>query len=122
MRGMSPSTEPKRLAISTAVLVLPKAKQYNQDNPHQGGNVRAQTVCAVIVTYNPGPTLVGNIVNVAAQADHVLVIDNGSSAKTEPQLRELETRLGCYVIRNVQNLGIACALNLGVKHASEANY
>jgi rhamnosyltransferase len=82
----------------------------------------AQSVCAVIVTYKPPPTFIDNIVAVAAQVGHVVVVDNGSSGETEKQLQELETRLGCKVIRNHQNLGIAAALNLGVNHAIEAGF
>ena len=82
----------------------------------------AQTVCAVIVTYNPRPTFIDNIVNVAAQVKHVVVVDNGSSNETERHLHTLGTRPGCTVIRNRQNLGIALALNLGVKYASDAGY
>jgi len=84
--------------------------------------VTAQTVCAVIVTYNPRPTFIDNIVNVAAQVKHVVVVDNGSSNETERHLHTLGTRPGCTVIRNRQNLGIALALNLGVKYASDAGY
>lgn len=82
----------------------------------------AQTVCAVIVTYNPRETFIKNIVDIAAQADHVVVVDNGSSSDTGPYLDELEERPGCTIIRNVQNLGIACALNLGLKYALDAGY
>jgi rhamnosyltransferase len=116
------SREPDPISLSHGFLVLPKARQYNQYNPHKGGNVTAKTVCAVIVTYNPRPTFVENIVNVAAQVDHVVVVDNGSSTETEQHLDELETRLGCKVIRNCQNLGIAVALNLGLKYALEAGF
>ena len=82
----------------------------------------AQTVCAVIVTYNPWPTFIDNIVNVAAQVEHVVVVDNGSSIDTGQHLQELEKRLHCTVIRNIENLGIALALNQGVKYALEGGY
>ena len=80
----------------------------------------AQAVCAVMVTYNPRATFIENIAAVAAQVGHVVVVDNGSSGETEQHLQELDTRPGCTVIRNRQNLGIAAALNLGVNHAIEA--
>lgn len=82
----------------------------------------AQSVCAVIVTYNPRPSFIDNIVLVARQVGRVVVVDNGSSDKAEKNFRDLETRLGCMVIRNHQNLGIAMALNLGVKFAIEAGF
>jgi rhamnosyltransferase len=83
----------------------------------------AQSVCAVVVTYNPRSTFIDNIEAIAAQVRHLVVIDNGSSAaETEQYLCELETRLGCKVVRNHQNLGIAVALNLGVKYVIEAGF
>ena len=82
----------------------------------------SQTVCAVIVSYNPKSTFIENIVNVAAEVDHVVVVDNGSGIETEHYLQELDRRLRCTVIRNVENLGIALALNQGVKYALEGGY
>jgi rhamnosyltransferase len=82
----------------------------------------AQSVCAIVVTFNPQATLIENIVALASQVGDVVVVDNGSSGKTDHFLRELETRLSCKVIRNRQNLGIAVALNLGVKYAVEAGF
>ena len=47
------------------------------------------------------------------------MVDNGSSEGTQRLLQELETGLGCKVIRNQQNLGIAVSLNRGIKYAIE---
>ena len=82
----------------------------------------AQSVCAVIVTYNPQPTFIDNVIAISEQVGRVVVVDNGSSGETECRLQELETRPCCKVIRNHQNLGIAAALNLGVKHALENRF
>ena len=79
-------------------------------------------VCAVVVTYNPKPAFVENVAAVSAQVDHTVVVDNGSSSETEVHLVGLESRFGCKVIRNRQNLGIAAALNIGVKCAMEAGF
>lgn len=81
-----------------------------------------QSVCAVIVTYNPRSTFIDNILAVAAQVGQVVVVDNCSSGDTEQHLHELEMRPSCKVIRNHQNLGIAAALNMGVKYAIEAGF
>jgi rhamnosyltransferase len=82
----------------------------------------APRVCAVIITYNPHPAFLGNIAAAGAQVGHVVVVDNGSSGETEEHLHALEARQDCTVIRNRQNLGIAAALNLGVKYAMEAGF
>jgi rhamnosyltransferase len=81
-----------------------------------------QSVCAVVITYKPRPAFVNNVAAVAGQVDRVVIVDNGSSAETERQLQRLEDRLGCKVIRNYKNVGVAVALNLGVKHAMEAGF
>jgi len=82
----------------------------------------AQSVCAVMVTYNPRPTFTDNVAAIAAQVDRVVVVDNGSSGEAEQSLQQLGKRPGCKVICNHQNLGIAAALNLGVKYALEAGF
>jgi rhamnosyltransferase len=82
----------------------------------------APRVCAVVVTYNPHPTFMGNIAAVGAQVNHIVVVDNGSSDETGQHLKVLEARADCTVIRNPQNLGIAVALNLGVKYAMDAGF
>jgi len=79
-------------------------------------------VCAVVVTYNPDPTFLDNIATLGAQVNHVVVVDNGSADTTEQRLQELDRREHCTVIRNRQNLGIAAALNLGVKFAMDRGF
>ena len=74
-------------------------------------------ICAVVVTYNPHPLFMENIAAVGAQVDEVVIVDNGSSSETEAYLKELESRPGCRVLRNPRNLGIAAALNRGVRFA-----
>jgi rhamnosyltransferase len=86
------------------------------------GEIAAQSICAVVVTYNPGPGLVGNVEAIAAQVSRVVIVDNGSASETAHYLQKLEAGLGCEVIRNGRNLGIAAALNLGVICAMEAGF
>jgi rhamnosyltransferase len=86
------------------------------------GKIAAQSICAVVVTYNPGPGFVGNIEALATQGVEIVLVDNGSAIEKEKHLQELETRSGCKVIRNGQNLGIAAALNQGMNYAMEAGF
>ena len=79
-------------------------------------------ICAVIVTYNPAHAFLDNIATVAPQVCHIVVVDNGSESATQQHLLMLEAGNDCTVIRNPQNLGIAAALNLGVKYATEAGF
>lgn len=70
-------------------------------------------VCAVIISYNPGPTIFENIAALADQVDEVIVVDNGSSDDALSRLSEIEG-LGIKVLHNGSNLGIAAALNQGI--------
>jgi rhamnosyltransferase len=79
-------------------------------------------VCAVVVTYNPSSSFVENVEALDGQVGHIVLVDNGSSDETGAHLTGLQLRLGCEVIRNPVNLGIAAALNIGVKYATEAGF
>ncbi len=73
-------------------------------------------VCAIIVSYNPGSTLLENIAALDDQVEKVIVVDNGSSGDSMSRLKAVEN-LGVDVLRNPSNLGIAAALNQGVQYA-----
>ncbi len=79
-------------------------------------------VCALIVTYNPDPAFLDNIAAISSQVCHIVVVDNGSTSETQQHLMTLEACQNCTVIRNYRNLGIAVALNRGVKYAIEAGF
>ena len=80
------------------------------------------STCAVVVSYHPAAELIENVAALLDQVDEVVIVDNGSGAET----KELLERLGGYpnvsVIYNRENLGIAAALNTGVRHAKAAGH
>jgi rhamnosyltransferase len=80
------------------------------------------STCALVVTYNPGATIIANIDAVKPQVGYLVVIDNGSLEGASPSLATLEALPGCTVIRNNRNLGIAAALNLGVRYALDKEF
>ena len=75
-------------------------------------------ICAVIVSYNSNKVF-RCFESVKKQADKILIVDNGSKdADFLNYLKELETSNdNLTVIFNSENLGIASALNAGVKYA-----
>lgn len=81
-----------------------------------------ETICAVVVSYNPEPQLVDNVKHLLPQVDEVVVVDNGSSAKSDLLLSELHSIARVQVIRSAENLGIAAALNTGARYALSAGY
>jgi rhamnosyltransferase len=90
--------------------------------PSMAPRERYRSVCAVIVTYRPGVSFEENVLAIASQGVGTLVIDNGSGAEMEQRLYALADQLGCKVICNHRNLGIAAALNLGLKYALESGF
>jgi rhamnosyltransferase len=81
-----------------------------------------QSVCAVIVTYHPSAEMLRNMSKVLAQVQGLVVVDNGSTVDELTPLREASKTLGFHLIENGDNLGIAEALNQGVRWAKSNQY
>lgn len=80
------------------------------------------SVCAVIVTYHPAAEIINNVIALLDQVDEVVIVDNGSGTEAKVLLGELSRHHTVSVIYNEQNLGIAAALNIGVRHAQAARH
>jgi rhamnosyltransferase len=74
-------------------------------------------VAAVVITYHPPAAILQNIAALAAQVDLVVIVDNTPGSDAVAVLNELEHSPRCTVFRNGKNLGIASALNIGIRHA-----
>ena len=79
-------------------------------------------VFAVVVTFNPQPSLRENVDQLARQASHILIIDNGSTGEAAQTLQALAPRPGLTLVRNQKNLGIAAALNSGIRRGIENGF
>lgn len=79
-------------------------------------------VCAVIVTYQPAPRMLKNLETISSQVQGMIVVDNGSSIENIAMLRELARDMGYTLIENGENLGIAEALNRGIRVAREEGF
>jgi rhamnosyltransferase len=75
------------------------------------------SVCAVIVSFRPRREDLGNLAKLRPQVEHLVVVDNGSPEEQLNLLRAASYELDFALIENGQNLGIAAALNVGVKWA-----
>ena len=80
------------------------------------------SVCAVIVTYHPDPGVIEHFSKILAQVQGLVVVDNGSSTEEVSLLRIASHDLGFYLVENAENLGVAEALNQGVRWAQSASY
>jgi rhamnosyltransferase len=76
------------------------------------------SVCAVIVTYHPDIVeLEANFFNLRPQVEELVVVDNASGEDVCAELKRLTTRFSAQLIENGSNLGIAEALNQGIRFA-----
>jgi rhamnosyltransferase len=86
---------------------------YPSDRPAD-----ARSVCAVLVTYHPDTDFPARLARIVSQVGATVVVDNGSSAS---ELDMLRRATGCsaatVLVENSENLGIARALNIGVRRA-----
>jgi rhamnosyltransferase len=73
------------------------------------------SVSAVIVSYNPSTDVLTNISALRSQVDSIVVVDNGSSEQSLAMLRRGQSECDFELIENGCNLGIAVALNFGVR-------
>jgi len=75
-------------------------------------------VCAVVITFFPDAGFPERLEKIAAQVSRVIVVDNGTTGES---VENLERALGigeCMTcIRNGENLGVAAALNQGIRRA-----
>lgn len=78
--------------------------------------------CAIIVTFHPDTELTQNIVALRSQVDEIMIVDNGSGDESKGLLGQLAQLSGVSIIYNRENLGIAAALNMGVKLAKASGY
>lgn len=73
-------------------------------------------VIAVVPTFDPDEHVLDRLVVLAAQVDHVIVVDDGSSNTADTILNQIETT-GYELVRSSTNRGIASALNTGTRLA-----
>jgi|ERR1700677_2336994 rhamnosyltransferase len=81
-----------------------------------------QSVCAVMVTYHPNAKALENIGRILTRVQGMVIVDNGSSAEGINLLRKASQKLGYQLLENGENLGIAEALNQGVRCAKSNGY
>lgn len=76
------------------------------------------TTAAIVVTYHPQGDLADRLSRIAAQVDHLIIVDNHSSAQAIQQLHDFaQLHAHCAIVQNDGNMGIAQALNQGFEQA-----
>jgi rhamnosyltransferase len=79
-------------------------------------------LCAVVVTYFPKPNCVANLFALAPEVAKVLIVDNGSSEQSLGPVEAAAAKLNAVIVRLGNNLGIAAALNVGLRFAHDHGY
>ena len=79
-------------------------------------------ICAVVVSYQGADTVGATLSSILGQVDAVRVVDNGSDEPTKSILTGLARELRVTVTWNGPNLGLASALNQGVRWAIENGF
>jgi len=73
--------------------------------------------CAVIVAYHPDNEFPERVERISKQVGKVIVVDNGSSENCVVMLNKLSEDKKVDLILNNKNLGVATALNIGLRFA-----
>lgn len=81
--------------------------------------INSKNTCSVIVTYNPDASFVNNVRRISSLSYKVIIVDNASK-DISLLFSSLQTEISnLRIIVNTSNLGIAKALNIGIKSALE---
>lgn len=80
------------------------------------------SICAVIVTFHPTAEIIENVAALLEQVDEIVIVDNGSGEEAKGLLERLAGYPKVSITYNRENLGIAAALNIGVRHAKAAGH
>lgn len=106
---------PEILAITT-----PRVSQ-EMTTPNRSFSVASpERVCAVVITFFPDAGFPERLEKIAAQVFRVIVVDNCTTGRSLDNLEKaLEAGGSVTEIRNRENLGVAAALNQGIRKALE---
>jgi rhamnosyltransferase len=94
--------------------------KVHMNNPDHQAQPASDGICAVMVTYNPDPSLEVNVQALLPQVSKLIIVDNQSSRAHRPVVARVASLAGIEVIWNDQNLGIAAGLNTGIERAAAA--
>lgn len=81
-----------------------------------------ENTCAIIVTYRPDSAFPVRLAETRRQFPYVVIVDNGSDQAQISMLSGLVEDDKVRFISNPRNLGVASALNQGIKLVSDKNF
>ena len=81
-----------------------------------------ENLCAVVTTYNPDSNFEERLLQIRKQVADLVIVDNNSNPQVIKLLNEISDKYGIHIIFNSDNLGVATALNQGIRWAKINNY
>jgi rhamnosyltransferase len=84
--------------------------------------MNTRDTCALIITFHPQAAALENLAKVRLQVEGLVVVDNGSSPSSLAPFRAAMCQMKFTLIENGVNLGIAAALNTGVRWAKSHGF
>jgi rhamnosyltransferase len=79
-------------------------------------------ICAVLTSYNPDSDFEERVMQICKQVGDLVIIDNNSNPQVLKLLTKISEKYGIHIILNSENLGVATALNQGIRWAKMNNY
>jgi rhamnosyltransferase len=76
-------------------------------------------ICTILISYNDPISLIKSVDLLNGNSDDIVIVDNNSDVETKNYLKQLK---GVIFISLDDNVGVAKALNVGVKHAEKLGY
>ncbi len=73
-------------------------------------------ICAIMVTYHPDERLPERVERICKQVDKLIIVDNNSSSASLALIKRISAKFSIHLILNEENLGVATALNIGVRY------
>ena len=81
-----------------------------------------QDVCAITVAYHPDAEFPTRSERILREVGALVIVDNGSGDTELEMLRELASNPLITLISNIDNVGVARALNIGIEQATKLGF
>ena len=91
-------------------------------DPLPGAPMPGNGVCVIVITYHPDAAFPTRLRDIACQVDALVIVDNGSADAESRMLREVAADPKVELTLNLENFGVAKALNLGIRRAAARGY
>ena len=79
-------------------------------------------VCAITVAYHPDADFPERSARILREVGALVIVDNGSDDAERRMLGELAVNPLITLLSNAENVGIACALNMGIRQAETLGF